>query len=328
VCPRFESWRAQRKSLRLAGQDATRRHRRCLVAPSAMAEAARPVVDRNESHHDHPVDCEGLQIADWYDMRMIDALVRQHWRRAANLAGGLGAARYLGWVSRAWRRKVGFGCWRVLVVEDDDSFTEALSELLEADGRLEVAGRARDGREGVELAEALRPDVVLMDIVLPVMDGIEATREIRRRQPTIPVVGITGSEYEERALEVRDAGASRFRRQGSARRRPRRNRRRCGASPSAPWARPSNARLNSDRSPASPPRPDVAWRRRFPPAAEPPSAGGPESRAGWRAGLALRPRSGGCAPVSGRAGGRSPRASSARRRRGRSGARVHAVRAR
>jgi hypothetical protein len=113
----------------------------------------------------------------------------------------------------------------------------------------------------------------------------------------------------------------------SARPRPRRNRRRCGASPSAPWTRPSNARLNSDRSPASPPETGRARRRRFPPAAEPPSAGGPESRAGSRAVLALRPRSGGCASVSGRAGGRSPRASSARRR-GRSGARAPAVRAR
>src|SRR6266498_1679989 len=99
---------------------------------------------------------------------------------------------------------------RVLLVEDDDAFAAALTQLLEAGGRVKVAGRASDGREGVELAEALRPDVVLMDIVLPVMDGVEATREIRRRQPTIPVVGITGSEYEERALEVRDAGAVDF----------------------------------------------------------------------------------------------------------------------
>jgi two-component system, chemotaxis family, protein-glutamate methylesterase/glutaminase len=98
----------------------------------------------------------------------------------------------------------------VLVVEDDGSFAEALRELLEADGRLEVVGTARDGREGVELAEALFPDVVLMDIALPVMDGVEATRELRRRQPTIPVVGITGWEYEERVLEVRDAGAVDF----------------------------------------------------------------------------------------------------------------------
>src|SRR5712692_3238939 len=108
------------------------------------------------------------------------------------------------------RRHVSSHRWRVLVVEDDDFFAEALMALLEADGSLEVAGRARDGREAIELAEALRPDVVLMDIVLPVMDGVEATREIRRRQPTIPVVGITGLEYEERALEVRDAGAVDF----------------------------------------------------------------------------------------------------------------------
>jgi DNA-binding NarL/FixJ family response regulator len=82
----------------------------------------------------------------------------------------------------------------VLLVEDDDSFAEALRDLLEADGRLEVAATARDGREGVELAETLRPDVVLMDIVLPVMDGVAATREVRRRQPTLPVVAITGWE--------------------------------------------------------------------------------------------------------------------------------------
>ena len=125
------------------------------------------------------------------------------------------ACGYLGSMPLARRRgEIGSQRRRVLVVEDDDSFAEALGELLEADGRLEVAGRARDGREAIELAEELRPDVVLMDIVLPVMDGVEATREIRRRQPTIAVVGITGSEYEERALEVQDAGAVDFVRKG------------------------------------------------------------------------------------------------------------------
>jgi CheY-like chemotaxis protein len=112
------------------------------------------------------------------------------------------ACGYLGWMPQARRRRqVSFRRWRVLVVEDDDSFAEALRELLEGDGRLEVAGRARDGREGVELAEALRPDVVLMDIVLPVLDGVEATREIRRRQPSLPVVGIRA-----RAVNNSDAG--------------------------------------------------------------------------------------------------------------------------
>ena len=117
----------------------------------------------------------------------------------------------LGSMPHPWRRRwIRSHRWRVLLVEDDGPFAQALSKLIEADGRLEVAGTARDGREGIELAEALRPDVVLMDIVLPVLDGVEATREIRRRQPTIPVVGMTGVAYEERARDVSDAGAVDF----------------------------------------------------------------------------------------------------------------------
>jgi two-component system chemotaxis response regulator CheB len=103
---------------------------------------------------------------------------------------------------------------RVLVVEDDNLFVQALTGLLEEDGRIEIVGRALDGREGVALADSLRPDVVLMDIQLPVMDGIEATRQLRRRQPSLPVVAITGSDYEERALEVPQAGAVDYVRKG------------------------------------------------------------------------------------------------------------------
>lgn len=105
----------------------------------------------------------------------------------------------------------------VLVVEDDALFAEALAEVLRADERIEVAARARDGREGVELADALRPDLVLMGIALPLLDGIEATREIRRRHPTVPVIAISGWDYEERALEIREAGAVDFHPQGPAR---------------------------------------------------------------------------------------------------------------
>jgi DNA-binding NarL/FixJ family response regulator len=99
-------------------------------------------------------------------------------------------------------------------VEDDDTFATALTELLGTDGRIEVVGRARHGREGVELADELVPDLVLMDIGLPVMDGVAATRAIRGKHPDMPVVALTGWEYEERALEVLEAGAVDFLRKG------------------------------------------------------------------------------------------------------------------
>jgi len=89
-------------------------------------------------------------------------------------------------------------------------FAQALRTLLEADGRLEVVGTAAMAAVGVELAEALRQTVVLMDLVLPVMDGVEATHENPAKAAHHPVVGITGLAYEERALEVRNAGAVDF----------------------------------------------------------------------------------------------------------------------
>src|SRR5262245_46197628 len=115
---------------------------------------------------------------------------------------------------RGTRRQRGSGRCRVLLVEDDDAFAEALVELLEADRRIDVVGRARNGQEGIELADDLLPDLVLMDILLPVVDGIEATRAIRDRHPEMPVIALTGLEYEERALEVREAGADEFLRKG------------------------------------------------------------------------------------------------------------------
>ena len=96
---------------------------------------------------------------------------------------------------------------RVLVAEDDAAFLETLEAVLEADGRFAVIGRARNGREAVDLAEQLRPDIVVMDIEMPVMDGIEATRLLRKRLPGMPVVAISGHDYEERVLEIRAAGA-------------------------------------------------------------------------------------------------------------------------
>jgi DNA-binding NarL/FixJ family response regulator len=100
------------------------------------------------------------------------------------------------------------------LVEDDDLFAQRLSELLGADGRFEIIGRARDGAGGVELASSLDPEVVLMDIGMPVMDGVEATRQIHAAHPSLPVVLISGLDYEEGALEGRAAGAVDYVRKG------------------------------------------------------------------------------------------------------------------
>ena len=96
---------------------------------------------------------------------------------------------------------------RILVAEDDESFLEAISLLLERDDRFVVAGRARNGREAVALAEEVAPDAVVVDIEMPVLDGVEATRRLREAAPDLPIVAVSGHDYEERVLEIRQAGA-------------------------------------------------------------------------------------------------------------------------
>ena len=99
------------------------------------------------------------------------------------------------------------GSYRILLAEDDEAFLDSVEAILEADGRFAVAGRARDGLEAVELAGRLAIDAVVMDIEMPVIDGVEATRRLLERKPDLPVVAISGHDYEERVLEIRTAGA-------------------------------------------------------------------------------------------------------------------------
>ena len=97
---------------------------------------------------------------------------------------------------------------RVLIADDHVLFTEALEAILSGDKRIDVVGRARDGGEAVELTRTLQPDLVLMDVSMPVLDGIEATREIRAAGSDAAILMLTGSNSRDDVDSAREAGAS------------------------------------------------------------------------------------------------------------------------
>jgi len=97
---------------------------------------------------------------------------------------------------------------RVLIADDHRLFTEALQAILASDERIEVVGQASDGSEAVALARTLDPDVVLMDVSMPVLDGFEATREIRATSDDTHVLMLTGSNSQADVDRSREVGAS------------------------------------------------------------------------------------------------------------------------
>jgi DNA-binding NarL/FixJ family response regulator len=97
---------------------------------------------------------------------------------------------------------------RVLIADDQRLFAEALEAILTTDGRIAVVGRAANGEEAVALARDDRPDVVLMDIAMPVLDGIAATEAIGLESPQTRVVVLTGSDAPDDITRARAAGAS------------------------------------------------------------------------------------------------------------------------
>ncbi len=99
---------------------------------------------------------------------------------------------------------------RVLVADDHAAVRLGLSEFLDAQDGVEVVGQAEDGAEAVRLAGTASPDVVVMDIGMPMLNGIEATRVIKRDHPGVGVLLLTAHEEDELAQAGREAGADAF----------------------------------------------------------------------------------------------------------------------
>jgi signal transduction histidine kinase len=99
------------------------------------------------------------------------------------------------------------GHCRLLVVDDNDGFRESLASLLDG-GDLEVVGQATTGLQAIEMVRRLAPDVVLMDVRMPEMDGIEATRRLKALRPSIGIVALTGLDEQRAVRDMLVAGAS------------------------------------------------------------------------------------------------------------------------
>ncbi len=99
---------------------------------------------------------------------------------------------------------------RLLLAEDHTMLRQGMAKMLGQESDIEIVGEAPDGEAAVKLALRLRPDVVLMDVGMPRMDGLEATRVIRHDLPEVRVIGLSMYEEAERADAMLAAGASMY----------------------------------------------------------------------------------------------------------------------
>jgi NarL family two-component system response regulator LiaR len=99
---------------------------------------------------------------------------------------------------------------RVLIVDDHGVVREGLRAYLDLESDIEVVGEAKDGREAVRQAQELGPDVVLMDLVMPVMDGVEATATIKQQRPGTRIIVLTSFVDDEKVVPAIKAGATSY----------------------------------------------------------------------------------------------------------------------
>jgi NarL family two-component system response regulator LiaR len=97
---------------------------------------------------------------------------------------------------------------RLLIVDDHELVRESTQLMLEGEPDLEVVGEAVDGRHALELCRQLHPDLVLMDVRMPEMDGLRATRAIKEEMPSISILLVSAYDSEDYRREARSAGAA------------------------------------------------------------------------------------------------------------------------
>ena len=96
---------------------------------------------------------------------------------------------------------------RVLLADDDEGFLESLRALIDGQPHLSVAGTAGDGLAAIELADSLDPDAVVIDLHMPLLDGVSAVARLRRDHPNLCLIALTGDDAQRIHDAVREAGA-------------------------------------------------------------------------------------------------------------------------